>query len=48
MSYADEVFIQNCRDILENGVWDTDILQCFRLMERGAVYNETKKVSLLW
>ncbi len=24
MSYADEVFIQNCRDILENGVWDTD------------------------
>ena len=25
MSYADEVFIQNCRDILENGVWDTDL-----------------------
>ena len=24
MSYADQVFIQNCRDILENGVWDTD------------------------
>jgi len=24
MSYADEVFIQNCRDILQNGVWDTD------------------------
>ena len=24
MSYADEVFIQNSRDILENGVWDTD------------------------
>ena len=24
MSYADEVFIRNCRDILENGVWDTD------------------------
>ena len=24
MSYADHVFIQNCRDILENGVWDTD------------------------
>ena len=24
MSYADRVFIQNCRDILENGVWDTD------------------------
>ena len=25
MSYADEIFIQNCRDILENGVWDTDM-----------------------
>lgn len=24
MSYADEVFIQNCREILSNGVWDTD------------------------
>ncbi len=25
MSYADKVFQQNCRDILENGVWDTDL-----------------------
>ncbi len=24
MSRADEIFIQNCRDILENGIWDTD------------------------
>lgn len=24
MSIADTLFIQNCRDILENGVWDTD------------------------
>ena len=24
MSYADTRFIENCRDILENGVWDTD------------------------
>ena len=24
MSRADELFIQNCRDILDNGVWDTD------------------------
>ncbi len=24
MSYADKVFIQNCRDIIDNGVWDTD------------------------
>ena len=24
MSYADQVFVQNNKDILENGVWDTD------------------------
>ena len=24
MSYADQVFIATCRDILQNGVWDTD------------------------
>ena len=24
MSYADTKFIENCRDILKNGVWDTD------------------------
>ena len=24
MSIADTLFIQNCKDILENGVWDTD------------------------
>lgn len=24
MSMADQLFIQNCRDILDNGVWDTD------------------------
>ena len=24
MSRADEIYIQTCRDILENGVWDTD------------------------
>ena len=24
MSLADKIFIQNCKDILENGVWDTD------------------------
>ena len=24
MSYADQVFIQTCRDILSHGVWDTD------------------------
>ncbi len=25
MSRADELFIANCKDILENGVWDTDL-----------------------
>ena len=24
MSLADKIFIQNCKDIIENGVWDTD------------------------
>ena len=24
MSKADEIFISNCKDILENGIWDTD------------------------
>ncbi len=25
MSFADEIFIKNCKDILGNGVWDTDM-----------------------
>lgn len=25
MNYADRVFLENCRDILENGFWDTDL-----------------------
>lgn len=25
MSYADDLFLANCRDILENGVWDTQL-----------------------
>ena len=24
MSYADKVFVENCKDIMNNGVWDTD------------------------
>ena len=24
MSYADEIFIKNCREILDHGIWDTD------------------------
>lgn len=25
MSRADEIFIQNCKDIISNGIWDTDL-----------------------
>ena len=25
MSRADEIFIANCKDIMQNGVWDTDL-----------------------
>ena len=25
MSYADQIFIQNCKDILSRGVWDKDL-----------------------
>ncbi len=25
MSRADEIFIQNCKDIIQNGIWDTDL-----------------------
>ncbi len=25
MSYADRVFVENCKDILQNGFWDTDL-----------------------
>ena len=25
MSRADTIFLQNCRDILQNGTWDTDL-----------------------
>ena len=25
MSRADELFIENCKDILAHGVWDTDL-----------------------
>ena len=34
MSYADQVFIQNCKDILENGVWDTDREQVQQTVNR--------------
>ena len=43
MSYADEVFIRNCRDILTHGVWDTD--QAVRPAGRTTVLPRTRSRS---
>ena len=32
MSYADQVFMQNIREILDHGVWDTSILSPLSFM----------------
>ena len=46
MSRADEIFQQNCRDILENGVWDTD--QAVRpRWDDGSPAHTVKKLSLI-
>ena len=47
MSYADEVFIQNCRDILENGVWDTDREVRPRWEDDGAPAHTVKKFGIV-
>ena len=46
MSYADEVFQQNCRDILEGGVWDTDLAVRPR-WEDGAPAHTVKKFGIV-
>ncbi|MCD7947060.1 MAG: thymidylate synthase [Oscillospiraceae bacterium] len=46
MSCADELFIQNCRDILANGVWDTD-QQVRPRWEDGAAAHTVKKFGLV-
>lgn len=46
MSYADQVFIQNCRDILENGVWDRDLPVRPR-WEDGAPAHTVKKFGII-
>lgn len=43
MSYADEVFIRNCRDILTHGVWDTD--QAVRPTGRTTARRRTRSKS---
>lgn len=46
MSRADEIFIQNCRDILQNGVWDTD-QQVRPHWEDGAPAHTIKKFGIV-
>ena len=46
MSYADQVFLQNCKDILEYGVWDTD-LQVRPHWEDGTPAHTIKKFGII-
>ena len=46
MSRADEIFIQNCRDILENGIMDTD-QQVRPRWEDGAPAHTIKKFGII-
>ena len=46
MSRADELFIRNCRDILDSGVWDTD-LQVRPHWEDGAPAHTVKKFGIV-
>ena len=47
MSYADEVFIQNCKDILENGIWDTDREVRPRWEDDGSPAHAIKKFGIV-
>jgi len=46
MSYADEMFITTCKDILENGVWDTD-LEVRPRWEDGTPAHTVKKFGVV-
>ena len=46
MSRADELFLANCRDILENGVWDTD-QEVRPRWEDGAPAHTVKKFGIV-
>lgn len=46
MSYADQIFIENCRDILQNGVWDTD-KQVRPRWEDGSPAHTVKKFGII-
>ena len=47
MSYADEVFIRNCRDILTHGVWDTDQAVRPHWEDDGAPAHTVKKFGIV-
>jgi len=47
MSYADQVFIQNCREILDHGVWDTDREVRPRWEDDGAPAHTVKKFGIV-
>ena len=46
MSRADEIFIQNCRDILDHGIWDTD-REVRPRWEAGAPAHTVKKFGIV-
>lgn len=46
MSCADQIFIETCRDILENGVWDTDLAVRPRWRD-GAPAHTVKKFGVV-
>lgn len=46
MSRADEIFIQNCRDILDHGIWDTD-REVRPRWEDGAPAHTIKKFGII-
>lgn len=46
MSRADEIFIANCKDILQNGVWDTE-LEVRPRWENGAPAHTVKKFGIV-
>ncbi len=46
MSRADEIFIANCKDILQNGVWDTE-LEVRPRWEDGASAHTVKKFGIV-
>ena len=46
MSYADTIFIQNCREILDHGIWDTD-REVRPRWEDGAPAHTVKKFGIV-